>query len=280
MPAEQSMSTIQRRAGSRAHQCGGHPAARRISSASTTARTSSRSRPTPSCANMAIGIGLIFVLQWLFLGNLRTALIVGATILRRCSSRWTMRCAAHPSTCSRSKPSTGLTRGRDRDHGGEHLPGRPRRSRRARLPGDFDSTRRVGANFRGKLLAIFHAATECQSSDLLCRRHHHRGFAAIHAERRRGLHSRLRRRPTPTRWRAPPSATFTVTPVPCAVFLPEHVRETETRLMRGLHLLQRLLLRFAVGNWSWSSPALATVLALAGVTVRLLGLEFLPKLEE
>src|SRR4029077_3661274 len=30
--------------------------------------------------NMAIGIALIFALQWLFLGNLRSALIVGATV--------------------------------------------------------------------------------------------------------------------------------------------------------------------------------------------------------
>src|SRR5262249_56658923 len=30
--------------------------------------------------NMAFGIGLIFLLQWVFLGNLRSAVIVGATI--------------------------------------------------------------------------------------------------------------------------------------------------------------------------------------------------------
>jgi len=30
--------------------------------------------------NMAVGIALIFLLQWIFLGNLRTALIVSATI--------------------------------------------------------------------------------------------------------------------------------------------------------------------------------------------------------
>jgi cobalt-zinc-cadmium resistance protein CzcA len=30
--------------------------------------------------NMTVGILLIFVLQWVFLGNLRSALIVGATI--------------------------------------------------------------------------------------------------------------------------------------------------------------------------------------------------------
>ena len=30
--------------------------------------------------NMLVGIGLIFMLQWIFLGNLRSALIVGATI--------------------------------------------------------------------------------------------------------------------------------------------------------------------------------------------------------
>src|SRR4029077_15001195 len=30
--------------------------------------------------NMVFGIGLIFLLQWVFLGNLRSAVIVGATI--------------------------------------------------------------------------------------------------------------------------------------------------------------------------------------------------------
>src|ERR1700740_2902270 len=43
-------------------------------------------------------------------------------------------------------------------------------------------------------------------------------------------------------------ATFTVTPALCAVLLPEHVRETETWVVRVLHRLYTPALRFAVAN--------------------------------
>src|SRR5262249_56359902 len=43
-------------------------------------------------------------------------------------------------------------------------------------------------------------------------------------------------------------ATFTVTPALCAILLPQHVRETETWLVRTLHRLYRPALRFAVAN--------------------------------
>src|SRR5205085_1387856 len=43
-------------------------------------------------------------------------------------------------------------------------------------------------------------------------------------------------------------ATFTVTPALSAIILPAHVEETETRLMRLLHAIYAPVLRWAVGN--------------------------------
>jgi cobalt-zinc-cadmium resistance protein CzcA len=75
-------------------------------------------------------------------------------------------------------------------------------------------------------------------------------------------------------------ATFTVTPALCAVLLPEHVRESETWVVHVLHRLYTPTLRYAVANKFVVVTSVIILLALAGVTVRSLGLEFLPKLEE
>jgi len=42
--------------------------------------------------NMVMGVVLIFLIQWLFLGDLRSALIVSATIPLRCCSPWSSLC--------------------------------------------------------------------------------------------------------------------------------------------------------------------------------------------
>ena len=75
-------------------------------------------------------------------------------------------------------------------------------------------------------------------------------------------------------------ATFTVTPALSAIILPSHIRETETWIMRLLHRLYVPVLGWAVGN---RKLVLAGTIGLVVMTVvlgRLLGLEFLPKLEE
>src|ERR1700723_3274516 len=75
-------------------------------------------------------------------------------------------------------------------------------------------------------------------------------------------------------------ATFTVTPALSAIILPSQVRETETWIMRLLHRLYVPVLGWAVGN---RKLVLAGTIGLVVMTVvlgRLLGLEFLPKLEE
>lgn len=75
-------------------------------------------------------------------------------------------------------------------------------------------------------------------------------------------------------------ATFTVTPALCAIILPAHVDETETLIMRFLHRLYMPVLARSLANRRIVLLGGAALVIMTVVAVRLLGLEFLPKLEE
>jgi cobalt-zinc-cadmium resistance protein CzcA len=75
-------------------------------------------------------------------------------------------------------------------------------------------------------------------------------------------------------------ATFTVTPALSAIILPVHVQETETWLMHVLHRLYRPALRWAVDSRKVVVAGAIGLVIMTVVVGRLLGLEFLPKLEE
>jgi heavy metal efflux system protein len=75
-------------------------------------------------------------------------------------------------------------------------------------------------------------------------------------------------------------ATFTVTPALSAIILPAHVQETETRLMHILHRIYTPVLRWAVDNRKLVMAGAVGLVIMTIVFGRLLGLEFLPKLEE
>jgi len=75
-------------------------------------------------------------------------------------------------------------------------------------------------------------------------------------------------------------ATFTVTPALSAIILPSHLRETETRIVRWLHGIYMPVLRWAVSNARIVMAGAASLIVLTVVAGHLLGLEFLPKLEE
>jgi heavy metal efflux system protein len=75
-------------------------------------------------------------------------------------------------------------------------------------------------------------------------------------------------------------ATFTITPALAAMLMPEHVEEAETRLMQVISRFYSPVLLFALRRKSWVLGGATLLLCLAVVVVRLLGLEFLPKLEE
>jgi len=75
-------------------------------------------------------------------------------------------------------------------------------------------------------------------------------------------------------------ATFTVTPALSAIILPSHVQETETFLMRWLHRLYMPLLNWAVKNRPLVMAGAVGLVLMTVIATRFLGLEFLPKLEE
>src|SRR5207245_6823512 len=75
-------------------------------------------------------------------------------------------------------------------------------------------------------------------------------------------------------------ATFTVTPALSAIILPAHVEETETFVMRILHRLYMPVLARSLANRRLVLVGGAALILATAFAVRLLGLEFLPKLEE
>ena len=75
-------------------------------------------------------------------------------------------------------------------------------------------------------------------------------------------------------------ATFTVTPALSAIILPSHLEEAETWIVKKLDGLYVPVLKWAVANRKIVMTAAAGLVLLTIVFARLLGLEFLPKLEE
>jgi heavy metal efflux system protein len=75
-------------------------------------------------------------------------------------------------------------------------------------------------------------------------------------------------------------ATFTVTPVLCSLLLPETIAESETFIVRGLHALYSPVLRFVLVHRRVMMVVGVTFLAVAGLVLPRLGSEFLPALEE
>ncbi len=75
-------------------------------------------------------------------------------------------------------------------------------------------------------------------------------------------------------------ATFTVTPVLASLLLPEYVEETETIVVRALRSAYTRVLRWAFGNLGKVAAAGIVFLAVVGFLVPRLGSEFLPALKE
>jgi cobalt-zinc-cadmium resistance protein CzcA len=75
-------------------------------------------------------------------------------------------------------------------------------------------------------------------------------------------------------------ATFTITPALSAIILPAHVEETETFIMRHLHRIYMPVLALSLAHRRIVLAGAAALVVMTVIAVRLLGLEFLPKLEE
>ncbi len=75
-------------------------------------------------------------------------------------------------------------------------------------------------------------------------------------------------------------ATFTVTPVLASIVLPRHVEEVETRFVRTIRAVYTPVLRWALNNVGFPIALGVLFLLLSGLVASRLGSEFLPALEE
>jgi heavy metal efflux system protein len=75
-------------------------------------------------------------------------------------------------------------------------------------------------------------------------------------------------------------ATFTITPVLAALLLPKHIEEVETIIVRGLRAGYTPVLRWALNNLKAAVTVGVVFLAVSFVAASQLGSEFLPALEE
>src|SRR6202008_847753 len=231
--------------------------------------------------NMVFGIALIFLLQWVFLGNLRSAIIVGATIpfalffavgilVVRGESANLLSVGAidfglivdatvilvesiFRRLAAQNEPSFQATIGYHDD----------------------------GSVFRGKMLALFHGAVEVNRAILFAAAIIIVGFIPLFTLS--GVEGHIFAPMAKTYAYAIAGgliATFTVTPALSALLLPVRVQEADTWLMGTLRRFYTPILEVAVRRKLLTLGATALLLLCAFMAVRTLGLEFLPKLEE
>jgi heavy metal efflux system protein len=224
--------------------------------------------------NMVMGIILVFVFQWLFLGNVRSAIIVAATIpfalffaigilVIRGDSANLLSVGAIDfglivdATVIMVENIYGrlAESGRGRRGDGADLT--------ARLDTILDAGRQVGR-------AIFFSAAIIIA-----------GFVPLFTLS--GVEGHIFGPMAKTYAYAIAGgllATFTVSPAMSALLLPAAIEERETWIVRALRGVYRPILNFAVANRVVTLFFAALLVIGAGFAVRSLGLEFLPKLEE
>src|SRR5438128_5026366 len=214
--------------------------------------------------NMAFGILLIFALQWIFLGNLRSALIVATTIpfaLFFAVGILVLR-GESANLLSVGAIDFGLIV----DATVIMVESIYRRLSTASAPiGDASSV----PGLSGKLSAIFLAAADVNRSIFFAAGIIIAGFLPLFTLS--GVEGHIFAPMAKTYAYALAGgllATFTVTPALSAIVLPEHVRETETRVVRWLHRVYTPVLEFAVANRALTIAGATVLLLLAGLAIR------------
>jgi cobalt-zinc-cadmium resistance protein CzcA len=227
--------------------------------------------------NMIVGILLVFLIQWLFLGDLRSAIIVATTIPFSL-------CIAIGIMVMRGESANLLSVGAI-DFGlivdatvimveniFRHLAHRS-------SPGSVDPAGPFGRN--GKLNIIYGSAVSMSRAILFSGAIIIAAFLPLFTLS--GVEAHIFGPMAKTYAYALAGGlfgTFLISPALSALLLPERVRETETWLVRTLDRIYRPLLRKALDN---PRRTVATAVVLFGCALaagRGLGLEFLPKLEE
>ena len=231
--------------------------------------------------NMLLGIALIFAVQWLFLGDFRSALIVGATVPFALSFAIGIMVLRGESANLLSVGAIDFGLVVDAtvimvESMFRRLATRDELAFQATMP-----YQAKGSDLRGKLLALFHGAIEVNRPILFAAGIIIAGFIPLFTLS--GVEGHIFGPMAKTYAYAIAGgliATFTITPAFAAILMPEHVEEAETRLMQVISRFYGPVLLFALRRKSWVLAGAALLLCVAVLIVRLLGLEFLPKLEE
>jgi heavy metal efflux system protein len=233
--------------------------------------------------NMVEGIVLIFLLQWIFLGNLRTAVIVSVTIPFALAF-------AIGLMLIRGESANLLSVGAI-DFGlvvdatvimVENI------FRRLSQPPSERFTHSVVVQrsaspmeFRGKFRVIANAATEVNKSICFSAAIIIAGFVPLFTMS--GIEGHIFGPMAKTYAYAICGgllATFTITPALSALLLDGQMQEKDTIVVRALHKIYQPVLEFMLVNRVLTMGMIIFLLIGAGFAVRTLGLEFLPKLEE
>ncbi|MBV9858517.1 MAG: efflux RND transporter permease subunit [Alphaproteobacteria bacterium] len=233
--------------------------------------------------NMIVGIVLIFFVQWLFLGNLRTALIVSITIPFALATAIII-------LTLRGESANLLSVGAI-DFGlvvdatvimVENIFRRLAQDPAQRFARSVVLHRtQTALGFRGKFAIILNAATEVNQAIFFSAAIIVAGFVPLFTMS--GVEGHIFGPMAKTYAYAIAGgliATFTVSPALSAILLRDKLNEVETLVVRRLHRLYRPVLALALERRVLTLGGAVALFALAAVAVPNLGLEFLPKLEE
>jgi heavy metal efflux system protein len=233
--------------------------------------------------NMVAGIVLIFLLQWAFLGNVRSAVIVAMTIPFALSFAIGLMVLRGESAnlLSVGAIDFGLVVDatvimveniyRHLAEATAHLGRGPSTLHRIRVRGGF----------RGKTGTISVAAAEVSQSIFFAAAIIIAGFVPLFTLS--GIEGHIFGPMAKTYAYAIAGgliATFTIAPALSLILFPEKVEERETLIVRWLRGVYEPALEFVLANRIITFSGLALIALLAFFALRSLGLEFLPKLEE
>ena len=233
--------------------------------------------------NMVVGVLLIFLLQWAFLGNLRTAVIVALTIpfaLAFAIGLLVLR-GESANLLSVGAIDFGLVVDASVimvENIFRHLA----ESSEARKAGmALMHTQRSTFGLRGKFATIANSATEVNRAIFFSAAIIIAGFVPLFTMS--GIEGHIFGPMAKTYAYAIAGgliATFTVSPALSALLLPEQLSEVETFFVRWLRRAYEPAFAYALAHKKATLIGMGVLLVLAGLAARPLGLEFLPKLEE
>ena len=230
--------------------------------------------------NMLFGIILIFIVQWLFLGNLRSAIIVASTIPFAFAFAIGIMILRGESANLLSIGAVDFGLIVDAavimvENIFRHLAQRPREVRQ-----DFANLH-LGTGALSKIAVIGNSATEVNKAIFFAATIIIVGFLPLFTMT--GIEGHIFGPMAKTYAYAISGgliATFTIVPALSYLLLPDHVNETETFIVRALHHAYQRVIRFALANSILVIGAILVLLTVAFFTIRGLGQEFLPTLEE